>query len=150
MRYIRCIGVYVTCRSWSKLGDSSIFFLMARCFWRGSWDRLIYYYFFTYDITGNVESMAFNDARTRGLGYWLLPKYETSRFCFFFNHKLSFFFLIFALFLGSFFWISLDILVPLHNYITRGTERYLTCKEPDYQQSLWSVVSLVSSLYIYS
>ncbi|CAF2059526.1 unnamed protein product [Brassica napus] len=35
-----------------------------------------------------------------------------------------------------------NILVPLHNYITRGTERYLTCKEPDYQQSLWSVVSL--------
>ncbi|CAN8254239.1 unnamed protein product [Cochlearia groenlandica] len=36
-----------------------------------------------------------------------------------------------------------NILVPLHNYISRGTEHYLTCKEPDYQQSLWSVISLL-------
>ncbi|CAN6829095.1 unnamed protein product [Brassica oleracea] len=34
-----------------------------------------------------------------------------------------------------------NILVPLHNYISRGTEHYLTCKQPDYQQSLWSVIS---------
>ncbi|KAG5399673.1 hypothetical protein IGI04_014280 [Brassica rapa subsp. trilocularis] len=34
-----------------------------------------------------------------------------------------------------------NILVPLHNYISRGTELYLTCKQPDYQQSLWSVIS---------
>ncbi|CAN8280002.1 unnamed protein product [Cochlearia groenlandica] len=36
-----------------------------------------------------------------------------------------------------------NILVPLHNYITRGTDHYLTCKEPDYQQSLWNVISLL-------
>ncbi|CAA7016727.1 unnamed protein product [Microthlaspi erraticum] len=34
-----------------------------------------------------------------------------------------------------------NILVPLHNYISRGTEHYLACKEPNYQQSLWSVIS---------
>ncbi|KAF8098130.1 hypothetical protein N665_0273s0030 [Sinapis alba] len=34
-----------------------------------------------------------------------------------------------------------NILVPLHNYISRGSEHYLTCKQPDYQQSLWSVIS---------
>ncbi|KAI3700144.1 hypothetical protein L2E82_44762 [Cichorium intybus] len=34
-----------------------------------------------------------------------------------------------------------NILVPLDNYISRGTMHYLTCKEPDYQQSLYSVLS---------
>lgn len=34
-----------------------------------------------------------------------------------------------------------NILVPLNNYISRGTAHFLTCKEPDYQQSLWSMIS---------
>lgn len=34
-----------------------------------------------------------------------------------------------------------NILVPLDNYISRGTAHFLTCKEPDYQQGLWSVIS---------
>ncbi|KAL7608990.1 importin beta-like SAD2 isoform X1 [Lactuca sativa] len=34
-----------------------------------------------------------------------------------------------------------NILVPLDNYISRSTVHYLTCKEPDYQQSLWNVLS---------
>ncbi|GJT09582.1 importin beta-like SAD2 [Tanacetum coccineum] len=34
-----------------------------------------------------------------------------------------------------------NILVPLDNYISRSTVHYLTCKEPDYQQSLWNMVS---------
>jgi hypothetical protein len=37
-----------------------------------------------------------------------------------------------------------DILVPLDNYISRGTAHFLTCKEPDYQQSLWNMISSVS------
>ncbi|XP_030553183.2 importin beta-like SAD2 isoform X2 [Rhodamnia argentea] len=36
-----------------------------------------------------------------------------------------------------------NILVPLDNYISRGTGHFLTCKEPDYQQSLWNMVSSV-------
>ncbi|KDO50573.1 hypothetical protein CISIN_1g001585mg [Citrus sinensis] len=36
-----------------------------------------------------------------------------------------------------------NILVPLDNYISRGTAHFLTCKEPDYQQSLWSMVSSI-------
>ncbi|VFQ64844.1 unnamed protein product [Cuscuta campestris] len=36
-----------------------------------------------------------------------------------------------------------NILVPLDNYISRGTEHFLTCKEPDYQQSLWNMISTV-------
>ncbi|CAD5326228.1 unnamed protein product [Arabidopsis thaliana] len=36
-----------------------------------------------------------------------------------------------------------NILVPLHNYISRGTGHYLTCKEPDYQQNLWNVISVL-------
>ncbi|KAJ0439771.1 putative importin-beta domain, armadillo-like helical, exportin-2, central domain-containing protein [Helianthus annuus] len=34
-----------------------------------------------------------------------------------------------------------NILVPLDNYISRSTVHYLTCKEPDYQQSLWNMLS---------
>ncbi|CAM0905036.1 unnamed protein product [Alopecurus aequalis] len=36
-----------------------------------------------------------------------------------------------------------NILVPLDNYISRGTEHFVTCKEPDYQQSLWKALSSV-------
>ncbi|KAE8702954.1 Importin beta-like SAD2 [Hibiscus syriacus] len=36
-----------------------------------------------------------------------------------------------------------DILVPLDNYVSRGTAHFLTCKEPDYQQSLWNMISSV-------
>ncbi|XVF29330.1 hypothetical protein REPUB_Repub15cG0111400 [Reevesia pubescens] len=36
-----------------------------------------------------------------------------------------------------------NILVPLDNYISRGTAHFLTCKEPDYQQSLWSMISSI-------
>ncbi|KAL2329682.1 hypothetical protein Fmac_017263 [Flemingia macrophylla] len=41
--------------------------------------------------------------------------------------------------------LNLDILVPLDNYISRGTAHFLTCKEPDYQQSLWSMISSIMS-----
>ncbi|GAB4834165.1 secondary alcohol dehydrogenase (SADH2) [Ancistrocladus abbreviatus] len=34
-----------------------------------------------------------------------------------------------------------NILVPLDNYISRGTAHFLTCKDPDYQQSLWNMIS---------
>ncbi|KAM6545760.1 hypothetical protein CsatB_026496 [Cannabis sativa] len=34
-----------------------------------------------------------------------------------------------------------NILVPLDNYISRGTAHFLACKEPDYQQSLWKMIS---------
>ncbi|KAF7807445.1 importin beta-like SAD2 [Senna tora] len=36
-----------------------------------------------------------------------------------------------------------NILVPLDNYISRGTAHFLTCKEPDYQQSLWNMMSSI-------
>ncbi|GAB2295813.1 secondary alcohol dehydrogenase (SADH2) [Dionaea muscipula] len=36
-----------------------------------------------------------------------------------------------------------NILVPLDNYISRGTAHFLTCKDPDYQQSLWNMVSTI-------
>ncbi|XP_054821198.1 importin beta-like SAD2 [Prosopis cineraria] len=36
-----------------------------------------------------------------------------------------------------------NILVPLDNYISRGTAHFLTCKEPDYQQSLWNAISSI-------
>ncbi|RXI00671.1 hypothetical protein DVH24_000905 [Malus domestica] len=36
-----------------------------------------------------------------------------------------------------------DILVPLDNYISRGTAQFLTCKEPDYQQSLWNMIAAI-------
>lgn len=39
---------------------------------------------------------------------------------------------------------NLDILVPMDNFISRGTAHFLTCKEPDYQQSLFNVLSTVS------
>lgn len=42
------------------------------------------------------------------------------------------------------FWFIADILVPLDNYISRGTAHFLTCKEPNYQQSLWNMISSVS------
>ncbi|MCO5595130.1 hypothetical protein L7F22_049168 [Adiantum nelumboides] len=35
------------------------------------------------------------------------------------------------------------ILVPLDNYISRSTEHFLACKEPDYQQSLFKLISRV-------
>ncbi|KAL6503651.1 hypothetical protein OROGR_025574 [Orobanche gracilis] len=38
-----------------------------------------------------------------------------------------------------------NILVPLDNYISRSTAHFLTCKEPDYQQSLWNMISSVMS-----
>ncbi|KAE8658411.1 Importin beta-like SAD2-like protein [Hibiscus syriacus] len=36
-----------------------------------------------------------------------------------------------------------NILVPLDNYISRGTAHFLSCKEPDYQKSLWNMISSV-------
>ncbi|KAL2459824.1 Importin beta-like SAD2 [Forsythia ovata] len=36
-----------------------------------------------------------------------------------------------------------NILVPLDNYISRSTVHFLTCKEPDYQQSLWNMISSI-------
>ncbi|ERN11860.1 importin beta-like SAD2 [Amborella trichopoda] len=36
-----------------------------------------------------------------------------------------------------------NILVPLDNYISRSTAHFLTCKDPDYQQSLWKMLSSV-------
>ncbi|KAK4857316.1 hypothetical protein QYF36_026845 [Acer negundo] len=36
-----------------------------------------------------------------------------------------------------------NILVPLDNYISRGTVHFLACKEPDYQQSLWTMISSI-------
>ncbi|KAK4732977.1 hypothetical protein R3W88_025965 [Solanum pinnatisectum] len=36
-----------------------------------------------------------------------------------------------------------NILVPLDNYISKGTAHFLTCKDPDYQQSLWNMISSV-------
>ncbi|KAL5542858.1 hypothetical protein UlMin_010568 [Ulmus minor] len=36
-----------------------------------------------------------------------------------------------------------NILVPLDNYISRGTAHFLTCKELDYQQSLWNMISSI-------
>ncbi|KAK7394282.1 hypothetical protein VNO78_14804 [Psophocarpus tetragonolobus] len=38
-----------------------------------------------------------------------------------------------------------NILVPLDNYISRGTAHFLSCKEPDYQQSLWNMISSIMS-----
>ncbi|KAF8079661.1 hypothetical protein N665_1010s0008 [Sinapis alba] len=34
-----------------------------------------------------------------------------------------------------------NILAPMDNFISRGTAHFLTCKEPDYQQSLYNVLS---------
>ncbi|KAM0935786.1 putative importin-beta domain, armadillo-like helical [Dioscorea sansibarensis] len=34
-------------------------------------------------------------------------------------------------------------LVPLNNYISRSTEHFLTCRGPDYQLSLWSILSSI-------
>ncbi|KAL8140216.1 hypothetical protein V2J09_006237 [Rumex salicifolius] len=36
-----------------------------------------------------------------------------------------------------------NILVPLDNYISRGSAHFLTCKDPDYQQSLWNMISSI-------
>ncbi|KAG8070677.1 hypothetical protein GUJ93_ZPchr0006g45077 [Zizania palustris] len=36
-----------------------------------------------------------------------------------------------------------NILVPLDNYISRGTDHFLACKDPDYQQSLWNALSTI-------
>ncbi|XP_062170456.1 importin beta-like SAD2 [Alnus glutinosa] len=36
-----------------------------------------------------------------------------------------------------------NILVPLDNYISRGTAHFLASKEPDYQQSLWNMISSI-------
>ncbi|KAI5599624.1 hypothetical protein POPTR_002G232600v4 [Populus trichocarpa] len=36
-----------------------------------------------------------------------------------------------------------NILVPLDNYISRGTAHFLACRELDYQQSLWNMISSI-------
>uniref|UniRef100_A0ACD5Z4B3 Uncharacterized protein n=1 Tax=Avena sativa TaxID=4498 RepID=A0ACD5Z4B3_AVESA len=36
-----------------------------------------------------------------------------------------------------------NILVPLDNYVSRGSDHFLTCKDPDYQQSLWNALSSI-------
>jgi hypothetical protein len=36
-----------------------------------------------------------------------------------------------------------NILVPLDNYISRGTDQFIACKDPDYQQSLWRALSSI-------
>lgn len=36
-----------------------------------------------------------------------------------------------------------NILVPLDNYISRSTSHFLTCKDPDYQRSLWNMLSSI-------
>ncbi|GJN11878.1 hypothetical protein PR202_ga30113 [Eleusine coracana subsp. coracana] len=36
-----------------------------------------------------------------------------------------------------------DILVPLDNYVSRGTDHFLSCKDPDYQHSLWKALSTI-------
>ncbi|KAB5527592.1 hypothetical protein DKX38_021439 [Salix brachista] len=36
-----------------------------------------------------------------------------------------------------------NIRVPLDNYISRGTTHFLACREPDYQQSLWKMISSI-------
>ncbi|KAJ6674732.1 IMPORTIN-7 8 11 [Salix viminalis] len=36
-----------------------------------------------------------------------------------------------------------NILVPLDNYISRGTTHFLASREPDYQQSLWKMISSI-------
>ncbi|KAJ6801624.1 importin beta-like SAD2 [Iris pallida] len=38
-----------------------------------------------------------------------------------------------------------NILVPLDNYISRSTTHFLTCKDPDYQQGLWNMLSYIMS-----
>ena len=46
--------------------------------------------------------------------------------------------------LAIFGYLPTDILVPLDNYISRGTDHFLACKDPDYQQSLWKALQSVS------
>nr|CAB3486686.1 unnamed protein product [Digitaria exilis] len=36
-----------------------------------------------------------------------------------------------------------NILVPLDNYVSRGTDHFLACKDPDYQHSLWKALSTI-------
>uniref|UniRef100_A0ACD5ZLZ6 Uncharacterized protein n=1 Tax=Avena sativa TaxID=4498 RepID=A0ACD5ZLZ6_AVESA len=36
-----------------------------------------------------------------------------------------------------------NILVPLDNCVSRGSDHFLTCKDPDYQQSLWNALSSI-------
>ncbi|KAL3507176.1 hypothetical protein ACH5RR_032558 [Cinchona calisaya] len=36
-----------------------------------------------------------------------------------------------------------NILVPLDNYVSRSSAHFLACKEPDYQQSLWHMISSI-------
>ncbi|CAN1251411.1 Importin beta-like SAD2 [Linum perenne] len=36
-----------------------------------------------------------------------------------------------------------NILVPLDNYVSRGNAHFLACKQPDYQQSLWNMISSI-------
>lgn len=38
-----------------------------------------------------------------------------------------------------------NILVPLDNYVSRSTAHFLTCKDPDYQQSLFKMLSSIMS-----
>ena len=37
-----------------------------------------------------------------------------------------------------------DILLPWVNYLSLSTVHFFTCKVPDYQQSLWKMISTVS------
>lgn len=46
--------------------------------------------------------------------------------------------------------LNVDILVPLDNYISRSTAHFLSCKDPDYQQSLWEVLSKVREVVLFS
>lgn len=46
------------------------------------------------------------------------------------------------------FYVHTDVLVPLDNYISRGTAHFLTSKDPDYQLSLWNMICSVSCHYI--
>lgn len=58
----------------------------------------------------------------------------------------SAYYLIWFPFLLGWIYVFADILVPLDNYISKSTAHFLTCKDPDYQQSLWNMISSVSRI----
>lgn len=93
-----------------------------------------------------MESLALNGGSFGRLGNRFLSKYGFFYICFLysllcnFSTSMSFFFVTFT----KLFFENLDILVPMDNFISRGTAHFLTCKEPDYQQSLYNVLSTVS------
>lgn len=60
--------------------------------------------------------------------------------------NLYFFSQLFCVFNSLYYTLFVDILVPLDNYISRSTVHYLTCKDPDYQQSLWVMLSNVRNI----